>query len=284
MVKNIPIPPSFSFVKKGRVILLLKDEYKDLLLQQEIDHPVNFLKRHQPGAKYLQGRSPHLSVPISDKEWIVVRHYSHGGLLRVLNRNLYLMGARSLRELVLTEEIRSCGISTIQPIGAIHHRVLPPFYQAYLLSLEIPDAVDFVQFLQELGLPPSSDNLKKKRNTIRSLGLLLQKFHTAGFFHRDLQLKNIVVKEGQPFLIDFDRSYRKPLLSRRERIENLLRLNRSAEKWKRSGLHITRTDRWRLFKAYTGNDRELREEMRRALRGYSLRLLLHRCGWAISGK
>ncbi len=284
MVKNIPIPPSFSFVKKGRVILLLKDEYKDLLLQQEIDHPVNFLKRHQPGARYFQGRSPHLSAAISDRERIVVRHYSHGGLLRVLNRNLYLMGARSIRELILTEEIRSCGISTIQPIGAIHYRVFPPLYQSYLLSLEIPGAVDLVQFLQELGLHPSNESLRKKRNTIRSLGLLLQRFHTAGFFHRDLQLKNILVKEGQPFLIDFDRSYRKAVLSRRERIVNLLRLNRSAEKWKRSGLHITRTDRWRLFLAYVGNDQMVREEMRRTLRGYSLRLLIHRCWWSLCGK
>jgi len=284
MVKNIPIPPSFSFIKKGKVFLLLKDEYKDLLLQQEIDNPDHFLKRHQPGARYVQGRTPHLSVPISDKERIVVRHYSHGGLLRVLNRNLYLMGARSLRELALTEEIRSCGISTIQPIGAIHHRVLPPFYQAYLLSLEIPDAVDLVQHFQELGLHPTGGSLKRKRNIIRSVGLLLQKFHAAGFFHRDLQLKNILVKEDQPFLIDFDRSYRRAVLSRRERIENLLRLNRSAEKWKRLGLHVTRTDRWRLFLAYTGNDQEVREEMRRILRSYSLRLLLHRCWWALSGK
>jgi len=64
-------------------------------------------------------------------------------------------------------------------------------------------------------------------------------------------------------------------------IKNLLRLNRSAEKWKRLGLPITRTDRWRFFLAYAGDNRKIREEMERAIRTYPLRLLFHRFGWTL---
>ena len=141
--------------------------------------------------------------------------------------------------------------------------------------------MDLIQYLQEIGTYPSRENLLLKRKTIRSVGLLIRQFHQAGFFHGDLQLKNILVAGDQILLIDFDRSYRKPALSLQERMKNLLRLNRSAEKWKRLGLPITRTDRWRFFLAYAGGDKKIGEAMERALRTYSLRFLFYRFGWSL---
>jgi serine/threonine protein kinase len=181
----------------------------------------------------------------------------------------------------LTEEIRTSGIPTITVIGAIHHSVSFPFYQAYFLSLEVPGAIDLTQYLQEIGPDPSRENLRLKRKTIRSAGLLIRQFHQAGFFHGDLQLKNILVARDQLLLIDFDRSYRTPGLPLHKRMKNLLRLNRSVEKWKRIGLSITRTDRWRFFSAYAGDNKEFLEAMRRKLRTYSLRFLFYRMGWAL---
>jgi serine/threonine protein kinase len=281
MLKNIQIPPSFSLIEKGKVSLLLKEEYKNPLLKQGIDDLKTFLKKSSQNFYYLIGRTPHPSIPLEDGKRMVLRQYSHGGLLRAITGNLYLFGARSFRELALTEEVRSCGIPTILPIGAIHHRIFYPFYQAYFLSLEVPRAMDLIQYFQEIGAPPSRKNLLLKRKTIRSAGLLLQQFHQAGFSHGDLQLKNILVAGDQIMLIDFDRSYRKQTLSIQERMKNLLRFNRSVEKWKRFGLLITRTDRWRFFLAYAGDDKKIREAMKRALRTYSLRFLFYRFGWKL---
>jgi len=279
MLKNIPIPASFSLITKGTVSLLLKEKYKDFLLQQGIGDIDAFLHRNHPGSKHLEGRTLHLCVPLKNGEWMVVRHYSHGGLFRSLTRDLYLFGSRSFLEAALTEEIRSHGIPTIQPIGAIHHRVFAFFYRAYLLSLEIPSARDLVQYLREIGPHPAGETLVTKRRIIRSGGLILRQFHQAGFFHSDLQLKNLVLSRDQLFLIDFDRSYRKEILSLREKTENLLRLNRSAEKWKRKGLAITRGDRMRFFLAYAGDNSEIRETFRRALRTYAFRSIFHRWYW-----
>ena len=212
---------------------------------------------------------------------MVLRQYSHGGLLRAITGNLYFFGARSFRELVLTEEIRSCGIPTIPSIGAIHHRIFFPFYHAYFLSVEVPRAMDLIQYFNGMEAHPSLENISSKRQTIRSAGLLIRKFHQAGFSHGDLQLKNILVAGDQLLLIDFDRSYRKSILSAKERMQNLLRLNRSAEKWRCLGLPITRTDRWRFFLAYAGDDKKIRETMGKTLRGYSLRFLFYRFGWTI---
>jgi len=258
MFTHIPIPSSFSLIRKGKVSFLIKEEYKDLLLQQGIEDVEIFIKKNRQSSNYLKGRAFHPSIPIRDGERMVLRQYFHGGLFRPFTRSLYLFSSRSFRELALTEEIRSCGIPTIQPIAAIHRFILRPLYQAYLFSLEIPFSKD-----------------------LRSTGLFLRKFHQSGFFHGDLQLKNILVSGDQLFLIDFDRSYRKRTLSIRERMKNLLRLNRSVEKWRRLGLPITRTDRWRFFLAYAGEDVTIRKAMERAIRTYSIRYLFYRCGWGL---
>jgi serine/threonine protein kinase len=279
MFTHIPLPPSFSLIKKGKVFLLLKEEYKHFLLQEGIEDLKTFLQKHHQPSTYLVGRTPHPSVPINDGKKMVLRQYSHGGILRAITRNLYLFGSRSFRELALTEEVRSCGIPTIEPIGAIHVRILPPLYHAYFLSLEIPHAKDLVQYFQEIGPHPPFEKLSLKRKTIRSVGLLLRQFHQSGFFHGDLQLKNILVANDQLFLIDFDRSYRKPVLSARERMKNLLRLNRSVEKWRRHGLPITRTDRLRFFLTYAGDDLKIQKAIQRVLRTYSIRSLFYRLGW-----
>ena len=281
MFKNVQTPTSFSFVEKGKTSFLLKEEYINLLLKQGIDDLKTFLKKSYQASHYVKGRTLHPSLPLEGGKRMVFRQYSHGGVLRALTGNLYLFGARSFQELALTEEIRSSGIPTVFSLGAIHHRIFFPFYQAYFLSIEVPRAIDLIQFFQETVAMPSSEALSLKRKTIRSAGLLIRQFHQAGFFHGDLQLKNILVAGDQLLLIDFDRSYRKPALSVQERIKNLLRLNRSVEKWKRLGVPITRTDRWRFFTAYTEGDKKIQEVMERLLRTYSLRFLFQRLGWAI---
>ncbi len=281
MFKTIPFPPSFSLIKKGKVLLLLKDEYKDVLLKQGIGDLKTFLRKSRQTSHYLKGRTPHPSIPFEDGKRMVLRQYSHGGLLRAITGNLYFFGARSFRELALTEEIRSCGIPTVPSIGAIHHRIVSPFYKAYFLSIEVPQAMDMIQYFNDIGAHPSCENIVSKRKTIRSAGLLIRQFHQAGFFHGDLQLKNILAAGDQLLLIDFDRSYRKLPLSLKERMKNLLRLNRSAEKWRLLGVPITRTDLWRFFLAYTGEEKEIREAMEKILRTYSLRFLIYRLRWTL---
>jgi len=281
MFKHIQIPAYFSLIQKGKVSLLLKEEYKTLLLAQGIDDLKTFLEKSRQTARYFNGRTPHPSIPFEEGKRMVLRQYSHGGLLRAITGNLYFIGARSFRELALTEEIRSCGIPTIPAMGAIHYRISLPFYQAFFLSLEVPQAMDLIQYFKEIGVHPSRENLFRKRKTIRSVGLLIRQFHQAGFFHGDLQLKNILVAGDQLLLIDFDRSYRKSILSGKEKIKNLLRLNRSAEKWRCLGLSITRTDRWRFFLAYAGNDKKIMGAMEKTLRTYSIRFLFYRLGWAL---
>ena len=275
MLKHIPIPPFFSFIRKGKILALLKDDYKDVLLERGIDDLNHFLKNKQI-SHFHEGRTPHPSLPLTEQKRMILRQYSHGGLLRAITGNLYCFGARSFSELAITEKIRSCGIPTIEPIGAIHQKTgFPIFYRAYLLTIEVPGALNAVHYLQKTAGNLSRETLLRKRKMIRDSGLLLRQFHQTGFFHQDLQLKNIIVAGDRILIIDFDRSYGKPVLTDRERMKNLLRLNRSVVKWKRSGLTISRTDLWRFFSAYADSDKVIRNLMQKALRN-PLRLLVYR--------
>ena len=281
MQKPIPVPLSYSLIHKERFSILLKEGYKDFLLPQGIDDFEDYLKRHGRPSAHLMGRTPHLSASLRDGEKMVIRRYSHGGLFRVLTGSLYLFGSRAFQELALTEEIRSSGIPTVQPIGAVRQAIFPFFYRAYLLSVEIPHARDLTSYFQGISSHPSAETLLEKRNMIQRVGRLVQQFHQAGFYHGDLQLKNILIAGESPFLIDFDRSYRKKVLTPGDRIDNLLRLNRSVEKWRRAGLAVTRTDRWRFFLAYSGGDQGLRKTLKDALRTYTIRFFLHRWIWTL---
>ncbi len=63
-------------------------------------------------------------------------------------------------------------------------------------------------------------------------------------------------------------------------MKNLFRLARSAEKWRRYGIPIARTDFWRFFSAYAQGDSEIRELMGKKLRTYTIRTFFYRLGWA----
>jgi hypothetical protein len=116
MPNFISIPSAYAHIKKSTVSLLLKEEYKDLLLQMGIEDLESFLKAHGQTSPHLVGRIPHFSVSLKDGKKMVIRRYSHGGWLRFFTRDLYFSGSRSFQELCLTEEIRSAGISTT-PLG-----------------------------------------------------------------------------------------------------------------------------------------------------------------------
>ena len=206
MLRNIPIPPSFSLIKKGNILLLLNEEYKDLLLQQGIEDIDTFVARYAGAKQHSGGRSLHPSIPLREGQRMVLRRYLHGGLLRAVTRDLYALGSRSFRELALTEEIRSAGIPTIRPIGAVHQSFIFPFYRAYLLTLEVPGARNLIQFFQDIGSHPVGEVLALKRKIIRAAGRLVRQFHDSGFFHADLQLRNLLIADHHVLLIDFDRS------------------------------------------------------------------------------
>jgi tRNA A-37 threonylcarbamoyl transferase component Bud32 len=111
--------------------------------------------------------------------------------------------------------------------------------------------------------------------------------HREGIYHRDLHLKNILIQkkrgEGTPeiFIIDFDKADCKDILTPKEKLKNLLRFNRSIEKYKLQGGRITRGDQCRLFNEYFKYNKELYDLFHKNIKLYGFILRVRKTKWMI---
>ncbi|UCD70768.1 MAG: hypothetical protein JSW70_07110 [Syntrophobacterales bacterium] len=288
MVSTSTLPQGFSLIKRGRTELVIRDLYKDRLMEREIHNLEVLSLRQGDKAQFMEGRGLLVSLPMDGKgpERMVIRHYEHGGIFRALTRDLFVVGSRPFRELILTEMARKAGLPTMEVLIAIKRLVLWPFYKGDLVSKEIPNSADLLQYFTRWEKAKAQKQLGEKRELIRQAGRLVREMHEVGIYHADLQLKNFIVEMGEGGLgplhiIDFDRSKVIHPLKSNKWLSNLLRLDRSVEKWRHSGLWITRTDRLRFLMSYLEGDEERRAFMRTYLRKYIRRRRRYKIGWAI---
>jgi tRNA A-37 threonylcarbamoyl transferase component Bud32 len=282
------VPRGFSLIKMKRTELVIRDTYRDRLMERGIHNPKPLLRQHEDKARFMEGRGPLLRLPIDEtgSEMMVIRHYEHGGIFRALTKDLFLGGSRPFRELVITEMARKAGVPTMEVLAAIKRRMLWPFYRGDLISKEIPNSFDLIVYFTQRGKSPDRGHPAEKRELIRQAGRLVRKMHEAGIYHFDLHLKNFVVelREGGPrclHIIDFDRSTITYPLTSDKWFANLLRLDRSAEKWRAKGLSITQTDRLRFLRSYLEGDEERESFVKRHLKGLLRRRRRYRVGWAV---
>ena len=282
------IPHGFSVITTEKTELVVRDLYKARLMERGIHNPDALIRRQGDKAQLMEGRGFLVSLPMDEKgsERMVIRHYEHGGIFRALTKDLFIKGSRPFRELVVTEMARKAGLPTMEILVAIKRPVLWPFYRGDLVSREIPNSVDLIQYFTRLGKPRDKKQLSEKRELIRQAGRLVREMHELGIYHADLHLKNFIVQRargtmGPLYIIDFDRSMIIHPLESGKWFANLLRLDRSVEKWRAKGLPITRTDRARFLGSYLEGDMERRNWVRKYLRKYPRRRRRYRLGWAI---
>ena len=173
------------------------------------------------------GRAAHPVLVLPTGEKAVVRRYRRGGLVRHVNAARYFAGTRAFDELRATERARVGGVRTARVLAAIEHpRVFG--YTAVLATLLVPGAVDAAAWLAE-----SSEG--RRGEMLREAGRQLAAMHAAGVAHPDVNLRNLLVAEGNGRLevsvLDFDRArvHDGPVPPPRRAVE-LRRLARSARK------------------------------------------------------
>lgn len=282
------IPHGFSLIKRGKTELIIKDVYRDRLIERGIHNPATLFDPLGDKAQFMEGRGLLVSLPLQGRgsERMVIRHYEHGGIFRAVMRDHFLAGARPFRELIITEMARKAGLPTMEVLAAIKTRLFWPFYKGDLVSKEISNAVDLMQYFTRWGKTRVQKQLHEKRTLIHQAGRLVRKMHEVGIYHFDLHLKNFIVEMeeasvGSLYVIDFDRAKIIYPLKSSKWFANLLRLDRSVEKWLPKGLWITRTDRLRFLRSYLEGDSERLPFVRTHLRKYPRRKRRYRIGWAI---
>jgi len=194
-----------------------------------------------------QGRTTLSVVRLPHGETALIRAYHHGGVFRnVLGSIFFNWPARPFRELAITEEVRRRGVPTVEVFGACIERIFGPFYRGWLITRELQGALDLWRAFQGATFTE-----KGSEQMLRPVAQTLKALHREGVYHRDLNLKNILVRvEGEAikaYIIDFDRAtlflgeVPKQIAQR-----NLDRLLRSVRKLDPARKYFTRRD-WELF-------------------------------------
>lgn len=227
MIKFNP-PAGFERINIKHGFVLVKGRYRDILKEailDWLDNPRTALEiRHLPG----RGKSISFKVAHPELKRIFIKSYRRGGLRGLFLRNLYWGPSRFLEELRISEYALGKDLPVAEALGLVIRQPLPGFYQAHLITREIPAAQDLARFLRHrdaysiLLLP----ELAKK------VAAALVRFHNEGVYHPDLNLRNILVDTDgfTVYLVDLDRARVFETLSFEQRMRNLMRLARSVIK------------------------------------------------------
>jgi tRNA A-37 threonylcarbamoyl transferase component Bud32 len=177
----------------------------------------------------------------------LIRRYRHGGALRGLTGDFFFTWPpRPFRELTLTEEARRRGVSTVEPLAALIEPVAGILYRGWLVTRRIDGARDAWAVCQAGDIPS-----KEKALSLKAAALSVSLMHRLGVDHRDLNLKNILLRREadgwRGYVIDLDKARLFSGPVPRERAErNLARLARSVRKLD-PGERFISADDWQLF-------------------------------------
>jgi len=262
------LPEAYEALQQGAAAIIVRKDYRDCLLGQGIARPDQLLRSGQAADSERRGRGRVVSLPIAGRpgERMLIRQYLRGGLLRFFNRDLYWHDRRPSEELLLTAQAAAAGIPTAQVLAAVCVRCTGPFCRGYLIVRELASCCDFPQYLQRLSKQDQPEFFHEKRRVIKQVAALVRLMHERGFFHADLNMKNILIDTAAPerlYIIDWDKSYHREHLSTARRRANVLRLCRSMIKLGRTGVPVCERDAALLLKTYGGSTKNLRKDLLR---------------------
>jgi hypothetical protein len=238
----------------------------------------------------LSGRKPLRELRTADGV-LLVRRFSHGGLLRFLTGERFRDPLRPFREFAVATALSRAGIDT-PGVAAARARPAPGWgWHLEIVTRRVEGAIDLDEFLQL-----AREGRVERRAIARAAsatGRLVRALHEAGCAHADLTTKNMLVERSAAldtssrslpriWILDLDRARIVPDLDRAVRWGSLARLYRYVLRREGSrGPAISRTDWARFLVAYEP-DRSKRKACARAIRKDHARSLpWHALGWRL---
>jgi tRNA A-37 threonylcarbamoyl transferase component Bud32 len=219
------VPPGFKRVIDGREGLMIVREDVAKFITIEECTKSNDSDDHEAGL--FQGRGRLRALELRNGDAALIRPYRHGGLLRhLLNGIFFTWPPRPFRELAITEEVRRRGIPTAEVFAACVRRIWGPFYRGWLVTRQLKGGQDLWTAIRDglVGQPGAE-------KVFNAVAASLHGLHREGIYHRDLNLKNIVVRRESDgvkgYIIDFDRAKlflgELPMALARRNLDRLLR-------------------------------------------------------------
>jgi hypothetical protein len=251
----IKAPDGYVFLRNGPSTIAALKSYADCLSKQGIFNADNLRDLFLNEDYQHKGRGAVPSIPIEGKpgEKMVIRKYLRGGLLRFVNRDIYLGLNRSFNELRATVEASSRNIPTLEVLAAVCVKIIGPFYRGYFITKELSSFYDAPLFLQIIADKNRESFIEEKERFLKRAAETIRSMHDRGVYHGDLNMKNILtdISDHQNLrIIDWDKSSLKKSLTHSERRANVRRFCRSMAKFSRLGLPLTWTDQLNFLEAY----------------------------------
>jgi len=222
---------SSHIIRKGRRSYFFLDS--DL---SEQDIPVlekALLELSSSGSRHgedLSSRGGAIKVSLSKNSFVIARKYLRGGFVRFLNYSTFFkfpwQTSRAEREAKVLKVLINKEVSVPNPRVVIVDNFFGGFvYKAYIV-------LDFLEGYSNflIAVLDWSGNKKEKMELIaRNAGAEAGKMLAAGIVHVDLHLGNVMYKDGEIKLIDFDKAYSANALAHRNQVS--ARWSRSVDKY-----------------------------------------------------
>jgi len=271
------VPSGYAVHRVADAWLVLRSERAAELIPLRLAHADSRRTLFESGPNRGRGRAP--SVALGAASRVVLRRYRHGGLLAPLTRSLIWGPERAISELRVCIAAERAGAPVPQVLCVAAWPRVGPFWSALIGTEEVTGALDLEQWTR--GSRSSSERV----SLARRVGVAVRRLHDAGIEHRDLQLRNILVRSvsEEVVVIDLDRAhFHGPAgVPMARRAQNLGRLVRSALKRGLWQARIGRRERAAFLSGYLEGDRKLREALRSRVCRERLKLAAHRVSWPL---
>jgi tRNA A-37 threonylcarbamoyl transferase component Bud32 len=204
---------------------------------------------------------------------VVVRRYRHGGLFGRVLGDLFLSPRRAIREVEALAALDRAGVPVVEPLFLEVIRS-GPLLRMRLGTREVAGARSLLDLLAA-----ADADVAERRRALASTARTVRGMHGAGYRHPDLHLANLLWDGQRACIVDMDGARPAGELSDDARWRDLLRLLRSAEKW-RSRLRCARPDALRFLRAYAAGEERWERELPRRMRQHRRTLRRHRPFWS----
>ncbi|TDJ00500.1 MAG: hypothetical protein E2O73_05690 [Deltaproteobacteria bacterium] len=274
-----PVPPGYVVHRIGSTWLVLDDLHSKELVQLRLADPAVRQALFARAARRGRGATP--SVAVSPDQRMVLRRYQHGGTLAGLTGKRFLGPSRALQELEVTARAEASGAPVPHVLCLVLWPVWGPLWSALIGTREESQVEDLFELLTKLDDGPT------RRRSLRQVGSAIRRLHDAGVEHRDLQLRNILVRKGEPpeiVVVDLDRArfHARGTMPSGRRAANLGRLARSAVKTGLWGSQkLGRRELAALVGSYSAGNRRLRAELRAHVGYERLKLAAHQLSYPL---
>ncbi|MEW5806526.1 MAG: lipopolysaccharide kinase InaA family protein [Acidobacteriota bacterium] len=274
------IPDQYVASTRGKTTLIIKKGFEDILKDVEWETPEELLLKYA-SADIAHGRGTVAVIPCARRK-VFMKKMLHGGFFGPILGDAF-SADRVVDNLRYSSILKAKGIPSPEAVFVILKKKGSHFFEGYIGEELIEEAENLIQIFRR------KISEEVRRELLRRTASLLNHFHNEGFYHRDLNAGNVIIKMAPDklhellFFIDLDRMRKNERIGNLKRLENIFRLFRSFRKSVGSE-RFSEKDEDAFLEYYCSSDPRRLSAFRILIPFYRFSFLFHRLAWTVFGR